>query len=56
VVEAGQSIETGCGWQRPAQRSRVLCVGDAALFWCEQGEPMDGGDQTVVCREAVSFP
>jgi hypothetical protein len=35
---------------------RYMCEGDAALFWCEEGEPMDGRDQTIVYRVAVSFP
>jgi hypothetical protein len=33
-----------------------VCEGDAALFQGEEGETLDGRDQTVVFLVAVLFP
>jgi hypothetical protein len=33
-----------------------VCEGDAALFLGEEGEPLDGRDQTILFQVAFSFP
>jgi hypothetical protein len=33
-----------------------VCEGDTALFQGEQGEPLDGRDQSIVFQVAASFP
>jgi hypothetical protein len=44
------------GGNDPHGEHGCVCEGDAALFWGEEGEPLDGRDETIVCQVAASFP
>ena len=44
-------------WSAKAQSGglRSVCEGETALCRSEEGEPLDGTDQTVIFQVAVSF-
>ena len=45
----------GCGGQQPPKWRSIVCEGETAPCQCEEGEPMDGSDQTIMLQNAVPF-